>query len=642
MDGLSGLKNLFRSYAGILPDAVEEFPSSGSDRRYFRLTANGFQRSQAGVSSDPHQSAANISSPSQDNSFGSLCLGNNLLISKSEPSANGDSGKSAITVIGVIGTDKDENMAFVGLARHFASKGLKVPSILAVSEDYMSYIQEDLGDASLFGLVSKGREAGTYSEEEREVLLRTISKLPEIQFRGAEGLDWSLCYPEPSFSGRLVMFDLNYFKYCFLKVSGLSFHEGRLQDDFERLRDDLLAADDCGNTFMYRDFQARNVMVRDGEPYFIDFQGGRRGPIYYDLASFVWQARSRYPEDLKREMIEAYLASLSAFTNVDRDIFDKRLRLFVLFRTLQVLGAYGFRGFIEGKAHFIASIRPALENLRQLISKPFPEYPYLTEVLQRLSSENLPRLSTAEAPAHSPSLPPAPSQPLPLPTSSVPVTSPSAETSKVQSSPPPSVHSSTGSSSDKAAEPTQPSETESNPTRLLVEVKSFSFKRGIPEDKSGNGGGYVFDCRAVNNPGRIPYYRNFTGLDKEVIDFLENDGGITVFLDSVYKLIDSHVEEFLRRGFTHLQVSFGCTGGQHRSVYSAEHLARHIISAYPADVLVEHRELSVKTLLHGLAKPFSAGDNECCGTENRGTRDGENSQGTENRGTNSNRKSVEQ
>ena len=296
----------------------------------------------------------------------------------------------------------------------------------------MYYLQQDLGDRLLYDELAEARSAGAYGPRERALLLRAVSALPALQVRGAEGLDFSVCYPTEAFDGRTVDFDLNYFKYCFLKPSPVEFNEEWLQDDFDRLKADLLKA--CPDTFMYRDFQARNVMLHDGEPWFIDFQGGRRGPLQYDVASFVWQARARYPEDLKRELVEAYLDALEGFIPVDRAAFREDLRVFVLFRTLQVLGAYGFRGRIEKRAHFLESIPYALENLKELLASPFERYPYLSGVLARLA-------------AMGPGLPEAPDG------------------------------------------------------LLHVHIYSFSFKKGIPEDLSGNGGGYVFDCRAVHNPG---------------------------------------------------------------------------------------------------------------------------------------------
>ena len=471
---MEALKNLFESYSGRPAKDCVELTSSGSNRRYFRLT------------------------------------GGNL------------------SIVGVIGTNKAENNAFVSISRHFIAKGIRVPRVLAVSEDGMRYIQEDLGDDMLYNMVAQGRDSGVYSSYERALLVKTIEQLPKIQFRGGEGMDWKVCFPEPAFNERMVMFDLNYFKYCFLKATGLDFDEVRLQEDFERLRDDLMG--DMGETFMYRDFQARNVMVKDGEPYFIDFQGGRRGPVYYDVASFVWQARSRFPEDLRNELVEAYLRALKGYTQVDEEEFHTRLRLFVLFRTIQVLGAYGFRGFFEKKPHFLASVPYALSNLRKLLKTPFSDYPYLNEVLTKLTT--LRQLNDV--------------------------------------------------AEDK---------------RLKVSITSFAYKKGIPVDPTGNGGGYGFDCRSINNPGKYEHHRQFTGLDAEVIKFIQDDGEADKFLQHVYELVDPHVKRFIERKFTNLQVCFGCTGGQHRSVYCAEHLAEHLSAKYDIKVTVTHRELDIEKIL---------------------------------------------
>ena len=468
------LKTLFESYTGQQLTERTELPTSGSHRRYFRLKGGN------------------------------------------------------ISIVGVIGTSLEENRAFVAISRHFKEKGLNVPTVLAVSEDGMSYIQEDLGEKMLFDLIAQGRDSGFYNSYESNLLCRTIEQLPKIQFKGAEGLDWSVCYPQKEFDARMVDFDLNYFKYCFLKATGLEFNEGRLQDDFERLKAELLK--DSDNTFLYRDFQARNVIIRDGEPYFIDYQGGRRGPIYYDVASFIWQARARYPDELKEELIRTYLRSLRSFLPVDEDHFRERLRLFVLFRTLQVLGAYGFRGYFEKKPHFLASVPFALDNLRSLIRIPFSDYPYLNSILTELT--NMPQFYEIAV--------------------------------------------------DK---------------RLEVHIYSFAYKKGIPADNTGNGGGYVFDCRSVNNPGKYEHYRQFNGNDPEVIKFLEDDGEVLVFLESVYKLVDAHVKRFIERKFTHLQVCFGCTGGQHRSVFCAERLARYLKDKYNVAVKLTHRELDIERTL---------------------------------------------
>ena len=324
------------------------------------------------------------------------------------------------------------------------------------------------------------------------------------------------------------MFVPNYFKYCFLKPSGIEFDEIALEEDFSRMAAVLL--ENRSETFMYRDFQARNVMIKDGEPYFIDFQGGRKGPIYYDVASFIWQARAAYPDDLKERLVDAYIGSAEKYVPIDRDAFKATLRQFVLFRTLQVLGAYGFRGLIEKKEHFIRSIPFAIGNLRSMFETGFAEYQALAGIAGQLAD----RFCRNERKGDG---------------------------------------------------------------TLEVTVSSFSFKKGIPADGSGNGGGYVFDCRGFDNPGRYEEYRNLTGRDPEVIKFLENTSGVASFLDHVRGLVDSHIEEFIRRGFTHLEICFGCTGGQHRSVYCAEKTARHIIEKYNVKVRLIHRERGLEEYL---------------------------------------------
>ena len=461
------LDSLFLEYTGV--ECTRRVPSSkgGSRRRYFRLGADGVP-----------------------------------------------------ALIGVIGTDKDENAAFCAISAHFKAQGLPVPQVLKVSEDGLAYLQEDLGDNILYDAVADGRKKGEYSPADRALLNKAVALLPDLQFRGAQGLDWSVCYPQSEFDGRNIDFDLNYFKYCYLKECGVEFNEISLQDDFEAFKADLLA---CGgtDTFMYRDFQARNVMLVEGEPYFIDFQGGRKGPVYYDVASFLWQASSRFSPSLREELLGTYLKSLRRFTAVDEAVFRSRLRLFVLFRCLQVLGAYGFRGLIERKEYFIRSIPAALDNLRSL--GEFPQYPYLSQVLGQM-----------------------------------------------------------------CAVPEKPE----SDGKLHIEIISFSYKKGLPQDKSGNGGGYIFDCRAVHNPGKYARFANSTGKDADVREFLEEDGEVLVFLQSVYALADAHVQRFLERGFTHLQLSFGCTGGQHRSVYCACALEKHLKEKYPQTVVsVTHREL---------------------------------------------------
>lgn len=470
------------------------------------------------------------------------------------------------TVVGVVGTSREENRAFVYLDRHFVRRKLPVPRVLAVSADEMCYLQTDLGERSLFDAIRGGREAGgRYNVAERELLLRTIRELPNIQIRGARGLDWSQCYPQPEMDEDSVLFDLNYFKYCFLKPTELDFHELKLEAGFRRLAKDLTS--EPAESFLYRDFQARNVMLdAEGQPFFIDFQGGRRGPVYYDLASFLWQASAKYPFKLRRELVAAYYESLKQYTEVPSvRHFAERLSLFVLFRTLQVLGAYGFRGYFEHKQHFIDSIPPAIDNLRDLLRlrDDVLPYPYLRDLLRRLTE--LPQFAPV----------------------------------------PPPVHSRTDGyrTTDRDIYPAHPQDGPATFSKydgkgpLLVTVYSFSYRRGIPDDPSGNGGGYVFDCRSTHNPGRYEPYKQLTGLDEPVIRFLEDDGEILEFLDHVYALADKHVARYLQRGFTYLMFCFGCTGGQHRSVYSAQHLAEHVHKRFGVEVHVVHREQGIEQRL---------------------------------------------
>ena len=474
-----------------------------------------------------------------------------------------DEGNS---VVGVVGTSRDENHAFIYLSEHFTKRQLPVPQILAVSDDGLRYLQTDLGEVSLFDAIRGGRESGgRYNLEEQELLKRTIRQLPNIQIRGARELDWQNCYPQPEFDEDSVLFDLNYFKYCFLKPSDLDFNELKLEANFRLFAKDL-TSEQC-DSFMYRDFQARNVMLdADGNPFFIDYQGGRKGPFYYDLASFLWQASARYSNKLRRELVLEYYNALQQYIEVPSvRHFVARLSLFVLFRTLQVLGAYGFRGYFERKKHFLDSIPPAMDNLRALLKlgeDVFP-YPYMMDMLRRLT--DMPRYAHIEEPAVS-----------------------RADGYKTTDKNVYSAHPQDGPATFSKYDGKGP---------LRVRVFSFSYRKGIPADESGNGGGYVFDCRSTHNPGRYEPYKKLTGLDEPVIRFLEDDGEILTFLESVYKLADAHVQRYIDRGFTDLMFSFGCTGGQHRSVYSAQHLAEHIHNKYGIEVHVCHREQGIEQTL---------------------------------------------
>lgn len=464
------LIQLFKNYTGKSAPQIDPLPSSGSNRRYYRLK------------------------------------------------------QDEISVVGVYGQSKEENHAFIELSQHFHKQRLNTPRVLAVSGDEMFYIQEDLGDSVLFDALKAGRLTGVFSTEEKELLHKTIALLADFQVLGAKDLDFSVCYPQAEFNHRSVHWDLNYFKYNFLKTTGMEFQEDLLENDFDKLSQHLLQ--DESDTFLYRDFQSRNVMLVDGRPYFIDYQGGRKGPVHYDVASFLWQAKANFPEDLRNELIKTYIDSLRKYRKVDEAAFTKTLRLFVLFRTLQVLGAYGFRGYFEKKPHFIQSIPFALNNLRELLKGDFNDYPYLSGMLNEMVGLKQ-----------------------------------FADTQKRE---------------------------------LEIRVFSFAYKKGIPNDVSGNGGGYVFDCRAINNPGKYERFSHFTGLDEEVIKFLEEDGEMELFLDNIYPLVDSHVKRYMERNFTSLMVSFGCTGGQHRSVYAAQRMAEHISKKFGIKVSLVHREQNLE------------------------------------------------
>lgn len=328
---MDALNDLYCTVFGSMPERVELLPLSGSARKYYRMTGCG------------------------------------------------------TSVIAVAGTNAAENKAFISLSAQMASKGLNVPKVIAVSGDGMSYIQDDLGDCQLFEMLKPSIAKGSFSDSEMDLLRRTIAALPAIQYRTAEQFDWSVCFPDREFNRRMVNFDLNYFKYDFLKFTGMEFSEIKLQDDFDTLIEDSL--DGITETFMYRDFQARNVMVKEGEPYFIDFQGGRRGPVQYDLASFLWNAGTHFSEEVRADLEDTYISALGEFRAVDRTEFYEKYRLITLVRILQEFGAYGFRGIFERKQIFLDCLKPAQKCLHELVSQPFERYPYLTEVLRAVADD---------------------------------------------------------------------------------------------------------------------------------------------------------------------------------------------------------------------------------------------------------------
>src|SRR6516225_1483187 len=430
-------------------------------------------------------------------------------------------GESA-SAIGILYSVREENVAFVEFSRHFRRHGLPVPEIYAEDLNQGAYLEEDLGDTTLFEFLSKNRTGDAIAPEVIEAYRRVVAILPRFQVEAGRDLDYSVCYPRGSFDRQSISWDLNYFKYYFLRLAAIPFNEQSLEDDFGRLTDFLLEAP--GDYFLYRDFQSRNVMLRGGRPYFVDYQGGRRGALQYDIASLVFDAKADLPADLRQQLLDAYLDALGGYMSIDRDAFQRYYYAFVYVRIMQALGAYGFRGFYERKAHFLQSVPYALKNLRWLLHNvKLPiELPTLMDAFRSmLASEKLLNLA-------------------------------------------------------------------SEAQNLVVRVFSFSFHRELPKDESGNGGGFIFDGRSLPNPGREERFKPLTGKDTPVIDYLNQQESVHQFLAGVYSLIDASVANYQQRGFKNLMVSFGCTGGQHRSVFLAEQLAKRLRGGNGIKVVVGH------------------------------------------------------
>lgn len=429
-----------------------------------------------------------------------------------------------LTVIGAWNADVKENIAFLTFSRQLAESGVPVPRIYIVSDDTTCYLQEDLGKVTLFDFISETRKSEGFSRTIIEEYKKVLRVLPRIQVLAGENIDYSVCYPRAAFDKQSMLWDLSYFKYYFLKLAKISFDEQLLEDDFQRFTEYLLSAD--SHFFMYRDFQSRNIMLKDGEVYFIDYQGGRRGALQYDLASLLYDGKADIPQQIRNELFEFYIDEVEKIMPVDRFEFMRYYRGFVIIRIMQAMGAYGFRGFYEKKTHFLKSIPYALDNLAYLLQRlDLPvELPELTRVLNEVVDSAF--LRTLGKEEHN----------------------------------------------------------------LTVRITSFSYKKGIPEDPSGNGGGFVFDCRAIHNPGKYLEYKSLTGKDAAVKQFLEEKSEIREFLQAATLLVDQSIKKYIDRGFTHLSVSFGCTGGQHRSVYSAEKLAEHVRNNFPVNVVLTHRE----------------------------------------------------
>jgi aminoglycoside/choline kinase family phosphotransferase len=443
-----------------------------------------------------------------------------------------------LTAIGILYDVREENVAFLAFSRHFLRHGLPVAKIYAEDLGHGAYLEEDLGGTTLFEFLSKNRTGEHIAPQVIEAYREAISILPRFQIDAARDLNYDVCYPRAVFDAQSIAWDLNYFKYYFLRLAGISFSEQSLEDDFRRLTSFLLTAD--LDYFLYRDFQSRNIMLHHGRPFFVDYQGGRKGALQYDIASLLFDAKADLPPDLRRELLDHYLARVSDFIPFDREAFMRHYYGYVFLRIMQALGAYGFRGFYERKAHFLQSVPYALNNLRWLLQNvELPiALPTLMDAFARMAaSEKLQRLA-ATAKSHSPA---------------------------------------------------------AKEEKLVVRVFSFSFRQGIPKDETGHGGGFVFDARSVPNPGREERFKPLTGKDASVIEYLSQEESARTFLAGVTSLVDASVDEYQRRGFTSLVVSFGCTGGQHRSVYFAEQLAKHLRSRIGVDVVVRHLGLEQKS-----------------------------------------------
>ena len=540
LDMINTVSQLYKSWAGKEPSQVDVLPQSGSDRRYFRLYS--------------------------------------------------EEGKS---FIGTHGLNVPENEAFIYFAGHFLRKHLHVPEIFAVSYDKTVYLQQDFGNVSLLNILeSKG-----LTQEVYDLFKESLHQLARLQVLGDEGLNYKKCLTNEEFGKQAIMADLLYFKYYFLDALQKPYDKQKLIDDFEALSNYLTHTE--YKYFMFRDFQSRNILVtapgphpnlpptggrnntqplltqdvnnlsasstgkfsaarglpplgevRDGgrmgrTVHFIDFQGGMKGAPQYDVASLIWQARANLPDDWKNNLLEDYMNSFEAIieNTIDREVFRSQYNGYVMIRLLQVLGAYGFRGLFERKAQFLTSIPTALKNLKWFFENHSPGIviPEFKRVLTICTDDAIIERFT----------------------------------------------------------PIQANEE----TPLVVKICSFSYRQGIPEDAGGNGGGFVFDCRGIENPGRYDEYKEHHGRDRAVMEFLERQTKMQTFLNSVFDLVDISVEEYIRRGFASLAVNFGCTGGQHRSVYAADALARHLRNKYKVKIEVCHREQEEKKWMNSPLSP---------------------------------------
>jgi aminoglycoside/choline kinase family phosphotransferase len=442
---------------------------------------------------------------------------------------------ATISAIGILYDVREENVAFLDFSRHFRRHGLPVPEIYAEDLTHGAYLEQDLGDTTLFEFLSQHRAGASIAAPAVDTYRKVVALLPRFQVEAGRDLNYKVCYPRASFDRQSIAWDLNYFKYYFLRLAGIPFNEQALEDDFSRLTKFLLSAN--RDYFLYRDFQSRNIMLRGSDPFFLDYQGGRKGALQYDIASLLYDAKADLPPDLRQQLLDLYLDSLAnvasgSKSGADRAAFMHYYYAYVYVRIMQALGAYGFRGFYERKTHFLQSVPYALRNIRWLLHNvELPiALPTLTEAFKTMvASEKLQSVASAAG-------------------------------------------------------------------KLTVRVSSFSFHRGLPKDDTGNGGGFIFDGRSLPNPGREERFKVLTGRDAPVVDYLEQQESVRQFFANVIALVDSSVNNYQSRGFKDLMVSFGCTGGQHRSVYLAEQLARHLRGSNGVEVILHHRELEKQTL----------------------------------------------
>ncbi|RYD55566.1 MAG: hypothetical protein EOP56_15745 [Sphingobacteriales bacterium] len=464
------LEKLFEQHFGKRPEHTEMLPASGSDRRYYRLRS-------------------------------------------------GDT-----TVIGTHNTNVAENNSYFYFTELFRKHKIHVPEVYVTSKDRHFYLQQDVGNLSLYDQLQKEG----YTDEVRQNFHKALKQLARVQWIAGREADFYQCFATRQFDEKAIMADLLYFKYYFADLQRIHYDKQALVEEMEQLSKELGRIQP--QMLMYRDFQSRNIMLHDGKVYFIDFQGAMQGPPQYDIASLLWQAKAQLPDNWKEDLLNGYIASLAELqvSRVEEVHFRKGYAQFVLLRILQVLGAYGFRGLMERKPHFISSIAPALKNLNSFLSDnpQSPPYPVMRSLLERLSSNEMQQRYTT------------------------------------------------------------PARNENAPLR--VNICSFSYKKGIPQDAGNHGGGYVFDCRGLLNPGRFVDYKHLSGKDEPVKQFLELETKMPSFLENVYDLVSLNVDDYLARGFESLSVAFGCTGGQHRSVYAAESLAAYLRNKYHIPVTISH------------------------------------------------------